>query len=210
MTQHIYAFGSICRGEVDKSSDVDLLAIVDGFDQRFDPNEYSIYSYSRINELWREGNPFAWHLYLEARLIYADDGSDYLRSQPKPSTYKRGLLDCKKFRDVFQSAKESLNKTNLTETFDISSMFLSVRNLATCYSLARCSVPDFSRSSALRLNGESIPLNEKNYRILERARLLCTRGDGELLNTVEIGIVKRSIPLIEDWMSMLIKKVENS
>lgn len=34
---HIYAFGSICRGEVDASSDIDMLAIVNGHDARFRP-----------------------------------------------------------------------------------------------------------------------------------------------------------------------------
>jgi predicted nucleotidyltransferase len=66
---HIYAFGSLCRGEVSRNSDVDLLALVDGFDERFNPEIYSIYSYRRIEELWREGNPFAWHLSLESRLV---------------------------------------------------------------------------------------------------------------------------------------------
>lgn len=37
MKMHIYAFGSICRGEIDKNSDIDLLAIVDGFDARLWP-----------------------------------------------------------------------------------------------------------------------------------------------------------------------------
>lgn len=42
---HIYAFGSICRGEVDSFSDIDMLAIVSGRDERFNPRDYSIYSY---------------------------------------------------------------------------------------------------------------------------------------------------------------------
>ncbi|WET17143.1 hypothetical protein P2W49_10480 [Yersinia intermedia] len=40
-----------------------MLAIVSGRDERFNPRDYSIYSYERINELWKEGNPFAWHLF---------------------------------------------------------------------------------------------------------------------------------------------------
>lgn len=64
---HIYAFGSICRGDVSPASDVDLLAIVDGYDERFSLDDYSIYSYDRIWEIWNEGNPFAWHLALESK-----------------------------------------------------------------------------------------------------------------------------------------------
>ena len=35
---HIYVFGSLCRGEVDTASDVDLLAVTDGFDKRLNPD----------------------------------------------------------------------------------------------------------------------------------------------------------------------------
>ena len=59
---HIYAFGSLCRGEVDFGSDVDLLSIIEGPDSRFDPDVFAKYSYDRIRSLWKEGNPFAWHL----------------------------------------------------------------------------------------------------------------------------------------------------
>ena len=76
---HVYAFGSLCRGEIRPDSDIDLLAIVDGYDSRFDQNVFSIYSYTRLAELWNEGNPFGWHLFLESRLIFSADGSDFLQ-----------------------------------------------------------------------------------------------------------------------------------
>jgi len=41
---HIYAFGSLCRGEIGLDSDIDLLAIVDQFDERLDQKLFSIYS----------------------------------------------------------------------------------------------------------------------------------------------------------------------
>ena len=70
---HIYIFGSICRGDLREGSDIDLLALVEGYDSRFDPDTFSVYSYSRIADLWAEGNPFAWHLFLESRLVFASD-----------------------------------------------------------------------------------------------------------------------------------------
>lgn len=70
---HIYAFGSISRGDIQADSDVDLLAIVDGFDSRFSSDTYSIYSYSRLRDLWLEGNPFAWHLSLESKLVFSSN-----------------------------------------------------------------------------------------------------------------------------------------
>jgi len=210
MSQHIYAFGSVCRGEIDTSSDIDLLAIVHSFDDRFDPNQYSVYSYSRINELWKEGNPFAWHLYLESKLIYADDEYDFIKNKDRPSKYKNGIKDCEKFRDIFLASQKSLSESQLTQIYDLSTIFLSIRNFATCYSLTKLPTPDFSRNSAKNLVSDSVPIDEEAYHILERSRLLCTRGKGDLLDESEITKVQRSFHLIDQWMSKLIKKVKLS
>ena len=204
---HIYAFGSICRGEVDSFSDVDMLAIVNGQDERFNPKDYSIYSYERINELWKEGNPFAWHLFLESMLIYSPDKIDYLRNLGKPSNYNSGLADCEKFREIFISAKNSIETSVLTEIFDLSSVFLSIRNFATCFSLDYNMKPDFSRNSARNLGIHSIPVCDLTYQLLERARVLCTRGTGEILNADDIKKVKSQLGLIESWMREKIKMI---
>lgn len=197
---HIYAFGSICRGEVDLFSDIDLLAIVNGRNHSFNPKNYSIYTYARIDELWAQGNPFAWHLFLESRLIYSSDSSDYLQSLGKPNIYNSGLSDCKKFYEIFLSAKNSIEKSKFTEIFDLSSIFLAARNFATCYTL-HCNVkPDFSRNSARNLGVHSIPIDDYIYELLERARILCTRGLGELLSNYEIGKAKQELNKIEFWM----------
>ena len=205
---HIYAFGSVCRGEVDVSSDIDMLAIVNGRDTRFNPSDYSIYSYARILELWKQGNPFSWHLYLESKLVYSSDDLDYLRGIGKPNSYKDGHSDCNKFYEIFLSAKKSIEESNLTETFDLSSVFLGIRNFATCYSLHTGMKPDFSRNSARHLGCNSIPIDGSIYDMLERARVLCTRGLGELLTPVEINKAKMALGEIGTWMLGIIKTLE--
>ena len=202
---HIYAFGSVCRGEVDISSDIDMLAIVNGYDSRFNPSDYSIYSYERINDLWKQGNPFAWHLFLESKLVYSEDDIDYLKSIGEPSAYKSGISDCKKFREIFVSAKNSLEDSDLTEIFDLSSVFLAVRNFATCYSLHSEISPDFSRNSARNLGAKSIPIDTPIYTLLERARVLCTRGLGEILSRSEIDKAKNTLGEIDSWMIGMLK-----
>ncbi|MGP3064886.1 nucleotidyltransferase domain-containing protein [Serratia ureilytica] len=204
---HIYAFGSISRGEIDSFSDIDMLAIVSGRDERFNPRDYSIYSYERINELWKDGNPFAWHLFLESKIIYSPDNVDYLRSLGKPSNYNSGLADCEKFLEIFISAKDSIESSNLTVVFDLSTVFLSMRNFATCFSLDCDVKPDFSRNSARNLGIHSIPVCDLTYQLLERARVLCTRGTGEILNTDDIKQVKSKLYLIESWMREKIKVI---
>lgn len=202
---HIYAFGSVCRGEIDISSDIDMLAIVNGYDSRFNPSDYSIYSYERIHDLWKQGNPFAWHLFLESKLVYSQDDIDHLKSIGAPNAYKSGISDCEKFREIFLSARNSIENSNLTEIFDLSSIFLAVRNFATCYSLHNEISPDFSRNSARNLGAKSIPVDASTYTSLERARVLCTRGLGEILSRTEIDKAKRTLGEIDSWMTGILK-----
>jgi hypothetical protein len=206
---HIYAFGSVCRGEVDTSSDIDMLAIVDGYDSRFNPSDYSVYSYERIHELWEQGNPFAWHLFLESKLVYSQDDIDYLRSIGEPRTYKSGIADCEKFREIFLSAKESIDSSALTEMFDLSSVFLAVRNFSTCYSLHGDITPDFSRNSARSLSAHSIPIDDSTYSLFERARVLCTRGLGEILSPAEIDKAKITLDEIDSWMITILSTIKS-
>lgn len=206
---HIYAFGSVCRGEVDISSDIDMLAIVNGYDSRFNQSDYSVYSYERIEDLWDQGNPFAWHLFLESKLIYSQDDIDYLQSIGEPRIYKSGVADCKKFREIFLSAKESIGNSGLTEIFDLSSIFLAVRNFATCYSLHGHINPDFSRNSARNLGAYSIPINASTYSLFERARMLCTRGLGETLCPAEIYKAKMTLGEIDSWMVEILNEIKS-
>ncbi len=119
MTMHIYAFGSLCRGDIGLDSDIDLLAIVDRHDCRLDQKLFSIYSYKRLQELWHQGNPFAWHLSLEARLIHAPDERDYLKHLGHPNTYRHCRTDCQRFFALFKEARVSLNASDRSTVFDL-------------------------------------------------------------------------------------------
>jgi hypothetical protein len=200
---HIYAFGSICRGEVEPNSDVDLLAIVDGHDARFSPDLYSIYSYKRAVEIWNEGNPFAWHLHSESRLLFSADGSDFIRSLGGPAPYKNWPRDGHKFRSLFEEARASLRERTESVVFDLSTVFLALRNFASCYALGVLGKPEFSRSSALRLGDCSLRMSQEAYSVLERARLLCTRGFGQIITDAEAALSISELPLIETWMTNL-------
>jgi hypothetical protein len=207
---HIYAFGSLCRGEIELNSDVDLLAIVDHHDDRLDQAVFSIYSYRRIQEIWAEGNPFAWHLSLEAKLLHASDKSDYLRQLGIPSAYRRCMHDCRRFLALFCQARESLELNNKSVVFDLSTVFLSIRNFASCYSLGVRNSPDSSRNSALHLEDDAIPLDERSYRVLERARVLCTRGYGNSILRDDVIEAMQSLSIVSEWMTKLIEKAQTN
>jgi len=208
---YIYAFGSVCRGEIDTGSDIDLLAVVEDFDERFDPEMYSIYTLPRLKEIWEQGNPFAWHLALESKLLFSCDNTDVLGKLGKPNLYLNGIEDCKKFYNIFNKSVASIKASQSSIVFDFSTVFLAIRNFATCFSLAMLKKPDFSRSSAKRLIKYSIPISDASYNIYERSRILCTRGLGENINQDHIKLALKEIGTIDKWMHDLIKMmVENN
>lgn len=206
---HIYAFGSVCRGDVIAGSDIDLLAIVEGFDSRFEPEAYSIYSYNRLRDLWQEGNPFAWHLSLESRLIFSSENNDFLKSLDTPSAYKNCKRDCHKFYSLFKEAKESITNGGNSRIFDLSTVFLSIRNIATCYSLEMTAKPDFSRNAALRLEQESLAITNESYDIFLRSRVLCTRGYGASISDQEFRMAISKLDEIEHGMGLLLIRVDS-
>lgn len=201
MTTHLYAFGSLCRGEVDKSSDIDLLACLSEPNSELEPTRFSIYSHDRIKELWLEGNPFAWHLHLESRLVYSSDGIDFISNLGQPASYSKLRDDCEKFRSLFLESFNSLITTNNSRTFYISCMFLATRNFATCYSIGS-GAPVFSRNSPMMLENK-LPISNDEYDIYVRARILSTRGYGYPLSDNDVNSVKTSAHVIVEWMNKL-------
>ncbi|WP_397600538.1 nucleotidyltransferase [Silvanigrella sp.] len=204
---HIYAFGSICRGEIEFSSDTDLIAIIKEFDDiKLNQKKFSIYKYSRIKELWEQGNPFAWHLFLEAKLIYSFDNSNLFIELREPNKYSTYLEDMMIFYEFYISNYNSILSSEYTRVFDLSNIFLSIRNFATSYSLGILRKPNFSRNSALQLGHDSLKLCESNYKLLERSRILSTRATGNPISNREIDEAVVNLSCIKQWMENLIIK----
>ncbi len=201
MSTHLYAFGSICRGEIDKSSDIDLLACLSGPNSGIEPSRFSIYSHERIQDLWSEGNPFAWHLHLESKLLYSSDGNDFIYDLGQPASYSKANEDCEKFRSLFSESFRSLTTKSHSHTFDISCMFLATRNFATCYSLG-LGVPIFSRYSPLMLENQ-LQISKEDFDVYVRARILSTRGYGYPLSNNDVKRVKTSAYAVVEWMNKL-------
>src|SRR5690606_35894791 len=117
----------VVRGEIDEYSDIDLLLITDEKINDIDPNKYSVYSPQRIKELYNEGNPFAWHLHYESKLIYTDS-FDYLKDLQCPNPYKNGHNDLIKFHKLFVESIKSMQEDQFSLTFDLAMIFLALRN----------------------------------------------------------------------------------
>jgi len=163
---------------------------------------FSIYSHAKVERIWQDGNPFAWHLHLEARLIYASDNCDHLSELGPPAEYTGSQKDCERFFSIFKQARESARRDVASIVFDLSTAFLGLRNYSSCYLLGR-GRPDFSRNVALSLMREDPPVDIQAYRILERARLLCTRGYGAAFTQAETSLALNALPALQDWMNHL-------
>ncbi len=202
----IYAFGSIARGEIDKSSDVDLLLLKDTDEKilDIDKEQFSIYSYQRILELWKEGNPFSWHLYIESKCIYSSNQNPYLESLGKPNEYKNLLNDLNKFNQLFIDSKKSIEQNKYSTDFDLSMIFLSIRNFASCFSLGYLKKHEFSRDSALKIDSYPISININIYNRLKQSRLLATRGIGEKISKDELENIMDEFPEIEKWFNKIL------
>lgn len=207
---HIYAFGSICRGEIDAESDIDILAVVDGDENLFDTTIYSIYSYKRLSELWKRGNPFAWHLSSEAKIIYSSDGKNFIGNLGIPSEYRKCKEDCRKFFTLYCNALSSIFSGGNSLVFEMSTIFLAIRNFATCFLLGQNKIGNFSRQVALQMGNKSVPISNKTYRLLERSRILCIRGVGEMIQHKEIESSLDEIGSTKKWMESLLNEVEKN
>jgi hypothetical protein len=204
---HIYIFGSTCRGDISRTSDVDMLALIDEDSSSIGNPLFSEYSYTKMESLWRAGHPFAWHLLNESRLVFSGNGIDVIKSYGLPAPYETCTADCRKFLSLFLSAKDSLSSDRTSAVFDLGMIFLAARNIATCFSLGTLGHGVFARDAAKRLGDMSIPITLDAYEILERARILSSRADGDEISDHEITSVVSILGDIEEWMRGIVRSV---
>lgn len=206
--KNIYAFGSVVRGEIDQFSDIDLLLITDENVEAIDTNKYSIYTPHRIEEMYIEGNPFAWHLHYESKLIYTDK-SDFLEDLKRPSPYKNEKNDLVKFYKLFNDSLKSIEEDRFSLTFDLAMIFLALRNFATCYSLACYEKPIFSRTSFEKLVDYPLFLDETVKNLLMRSRISSTRGIDYKIQELELALLLDKVDDIKGWFNKITESYES-
>jgi hypothetical protein len=206
--KNIYIFGSVVRGELDQYSDVDLLLISDNIEQNIDPNKYSIYSPERIKELYKEGNPFAWHLFYESKLIFSSD-QDFLLTLEKPSDYTNCKSDLLKFKKLFDDSIFSMRKNKLSIIFDLSMIFLAIRNFATCYTLGHYGKPIFSRLTFEKLHDYPLKLDDRVKELLMMSRISSTRGINFSVSEESLSLFELELNNIENWFNEILINYES-
>lgn len=206
--KNIYVFGSVVRGEIDQYSDVDLLLVTDEKIEDIDPNKYSIYTPQRIQQMYKEGNPFAWHLHYESKLVYTDH-INFLEDLKCPEPYKNGKEDLIKFQKLFVDSLKSIEEDQFSLTFDLAMIFLAIRNFATCYSLACYDRPIFSRTSFEKLTDFPLVLDDKVKNVLMRSRINSTRGINYNIQELELSLLLNQVEEIKEWFNKIIESYES-
>lgn len=206
--KHVYIFGSLVRGEIDQYSDIDLLLITDETFKDIDSNKFSIYTPERIKELYLEGNPFAWHLYYESKLVFSSD-QDFLLNLGKPAIYSNCKSDLLKFQKLFEDCIASINEDEFSLVFDLAMIFLAIRNFATCYTLGNYEKPIFSRTAFEKLHDYPLILDEEIKELLMMSRISSTRGIEYSIKNKSLSLLKLNLRKIQNWFNDILVNYES-
>ncbi len=93
--------------------------------------------------------------------------------------------------------------------YELSTIFLSIRNFRTCFMLG-ITGEKISRRSAIDIGLKSLPINPVSFDVLERARILSVRGIGEMLTKDEINQTLSDIEVVSEWMQRLLIEVKEN
>jgi len=201
----IYAFGSIVRGDVLPSSDVDILAIPISKEKHQVPDTWSVYSKDTISHYFATGRLFAWHLHLEARLLYSPNVQDYLSLLGKPADYKSAKKDVSDLREILVESLHNLETGSNCEIFDFGIVYTALRDIAMSASYSIMDRPTFSRLSPYEIP-VSCPLPIEIYKKAMLARHCSTRGtDLNLCFSKERMVISKY--MFDDWIKTIERKL---
>lgn len=206
MTKYRYVFGSICRGDFDEASDVDIIEISSAI-RHVERNRHdvSVYSTERIQALWQVGHQFAWHLYLESKLVFTADGRDVLKELGKPKSYTARRIDIERYFRMFERSANFLLHETVSPVSEWAIIFSAMRNAAISHSVSLHDRPMFHRNAAWDLDTPKLAISRERYSQISACKLLATRGLGKAPSTTVIYEMLETLPAINDWFQKLLR-----
>jgi hypothetical protein len=201
MNHDIYIFGSIVRGEVASSSDVDVLVIPFGNAGPEYPTSWSVYRPETIKRYFKLGKLFAWHLHLESVCIFSASNVPFLESIGKPEKYAEAQSDIRTFKLILQQAVNNIRNDRTSFVFEAGLVHTCLRDIAMSASWHLLDQPNFSRYAPYLLPVE-LPLDREVYDALMRARHASTRGLPCALDTDKVASAVVSAPIM-GWVQQI-------
>lgn len=175
MNHEIYVFGSICRGDLCPTSDVDVLVLPFTDDRSNFPTSWSIYTPELIREYFSQGRLFAWHLYLEAKCVYSSHKIPFLSALGTPEPYSTMIKDIDELEQLLQEAIYELKNGTKSVVYELGIAYTAIRDIAMSASWALLGAPCFSSDAPYQLP-KPCPLEFATYNQAKLARHSSTRG----------------------------------
>lgn len=171
----IYAFGSTVTGDFDEGSDTDILAIERPNEDRRFPPDWSVYSQKRLDELFKSGTLFAWHIYLESVPIYLPDGEGYLSKLGRPKEYSEAQRDILTFKNMTTDSLSEIGSETPSWIYEMGIVGVAIRDTGMAASRSLTGEYAFSKNTPYEINC-SPPVCPSLYWYLLQCRRATTRG----------------------------------
>lgn len=184
-------FGSHARGDAKASSDLDILCILGDKEQTTQhilapevekllggPNpDISVYSKSRMSELFASGHLFAWHIFLESTPVWSRNTPSFISSLGRPAPYAQREVDAMNLATLSSEARTSLD-AGRSIVYDLGIFYVCMRNIGLIASTKLSDRPIFGPSSpsTVSIPGVPFPLTRDEYALTRIARHASTRG----------------------------------
>ncbi|WP_152615350.1 nucleotidyltransferase domain-containing protein [Janthinobacterium lividum] len=176
MKHDIFIFGSLVRGEVDQSSDCDVLVIPEGSAERNAyPKNWSVYHRQTVKSFFEQGRLFAWHLHLEARCIFSSQKQNWLEILGSPQPYQEAAEDVESLMELLNDSLIALKRGSNSEIYELGICYTAIRDIAMSVSWSQLRKPSFSRDAPYLLP-VPVPLHYNFYEKAMQARHFSTRG----------------------------------
>ncbi|HBO3622107.1 nucleotidyltransferase family protein [Pseudomonas aeruginosa] len=201
MSFDMYVFGSVVRGEVGATSDIDLLVIpADKSPDACLPASWSVYGRDVIRQYFQEGRLFAWHLFRQSVCVHAGNG-DWMKSLGAPAPYTSEKEDVIALRALLEDSLRELRNGTESRVYELGICYTAIRDIAMAASWKITGEPDFSKCAPYNLSYKC-PLPLVAYEVGMLCRHSSTRGTAcpQGIDFVVEDFV--NAPLLE-WVNLL-------
>lgn len=192
ITDSIYLYGSMARGDISEDSDCDLLvAISDCSEETFNsikdsiktwhPElncEIAIYQMSALKSMQAKGSLFLWHIKTEGRVVFSR-GNQFSKLLSELAEYSSASEAIAEYRDIFHDIMEDSSDEIEVIQYNLSVMATLIRNICIiyCYLIGD---KQFGRTSPIKTCAKHFknrfPINLEDYEHLYLYRVSINRG----------------------------------
>lgn len=204
-----YVFGSVCRGEPDFGSDVDILVVEDSTARRAQhPPHWSVYSRRRLRALYSRGTLFAWHLHLEAVQLWPRGSPGFLKQIGPPRKYTGAAREAAGLVKIMQGACDELRRGTKSPVYELGLLALAARDLAMAAAPSLEGRFNFSRHAPVQ-GRTAFPLTKHAFDYLLACRRASTRETDFARNLKIEAQICRQLPAFQTWAINLQRRLKN-